>query len=74
MALKEIFHDILKVITTKYPERKIVIVLDSIDQLAPSDYSLDWVLDELPHRVKMLYSVKFTAMYISFFIRFLTGI
>ena len=57
-ALKEIFYDILKAITTSYPERKIIIILDSIDQLSPSDYALDWVLDELPDRVKMLYSVR----------------
>jgi hypothetical protein len=58
-AIKEIFYDMLNFIVTHNPKRKIVIILDSIDQLAPSDYDLDWVLDELPNHVKMLYSVIF---------------
>ena len=58
-AIKEIFYDMLNFIAKHNPKRKIVIILDSIDQLAPSDYDLDWVLDELPNHVKMLYSVTF---------------
>lgn len=55
-ALKEYLQLQLAFIVERYPSRKIVIVLDSIDQLQSCDYVLDWFLDELPPNVKMIYS------------------
>lgn len=56
IILKNYLLDQLTFITEKYPTKKIVIILDSIDQLHPSDYTLDWFLDQLPRNVKMIYS------------------
>ena len=36
---------------------KIVILLDSIDQLSKEDYCLEWMFYELPKNVKIIYSV-----------------
>lgn len=53
----EVFMTTLLInITRKFPHRKIVIVLDSLDQLNPSDYSLNWILSTLPYNVKMIFS------------------
>lgn len=54
--LRDYFLDRLIDIEQKYPTRRIVIVLDSIDQLRTSDYSLEWFIDELPKNVKMIFS------------------
>ena len=40
----------------EYPHKKLVIILDSLDQLAMNDYSLDWLLTLFPPNVKMIYS------------------
>lgn len=53
---KDFFLNLLKQIIIKFPTRKIIIVLDSIDQLNYTDYTLDWFIDELPPNVKMIYS------------------
>ena len=42
--------------TRKYPEKKLVFFLDSIDQLVPSDYELKWMVHKLPKNVKFIYS------------------
>lgn len=55
-ALKEYMLEQLRFIALKYPTQKIVIVLDSIDQLHTSDYTLDWFMDELPVNVKIIFS------------------
>ncbi len=47
----------MKLFTEKYPNRKIVILLDSIDQLSKQDYDLEWMFYELPKNVKIIYSV-----------------
>ena len=54
--LKEVFIDQLVNICLKEPRRKIVFLLDSIDQLNTMDYDLDWVLSMLPDNIKMIYS------------------
>ena len=46
----------LNMLSNQYPEKKILILLDSIDQLSTSDYNLDWMFIELPSNVKMIYS------------------
>lgn len=55
-ALRDYLYTLLSVITEKWPNKKLVIVLDSIDQLNTSDYNLDWFIYKLPHNVKMIYS------------------
>jgi hypothetical protein len=47
----------LETLTEKYPNRKVVILLDSIDQLSKQDYDLEWMFYELPKNVKIIYSV-----------------
>jgi hypothetical protein len=40
-----------------YPSKKLVIILDSVDQLIVSDYILkDWIIETLPPNIKMVYS------------------
>lgn len=43
-------------IKTVFPNRKLIIILDSIDQLNSIDYDLMWFIDKLPDNVKMIYS------------------
>ena len=45
----------------KYPQKKIILFLDSIDQLVSVDEStalqdIGWILNEFPENVKMIYS------------------
>ena len=48
----------LKVISDKLKENeKLIIFLDSIDQLNPDDFTLAWYFNNLPKRVKLIYSV-----------------
>ena len=53
--LKYFKHQINR-ISFEYPNRKLVIILDSIDQLTQPAYSLDWVLNVLPPNVKIIFS------------------
>lgn len=39
-----------------YPHRKLVIILDSIDQLDPTDYSLSWFIEQFPSNIKIIFS------------------
>ena len=55
--LRELFQELLINILSHNPRRKIVFILDSIDQLNSVDYDLEWVLDILPDNIKMIYSV-----------------
>jgi hypothetical protein len=41
---------------SKRDGERLVIILDSIDQLANDAYSLDWLLVDLPDNVKFIYS------------------
>ena len=55
-----LLHQFFK-IKSKFPEKKIVIFLDSIDQLVAFDKStvfhdVSWILKEFPENVKMIYS------------------
>ena len=58
--LKEMFIEQLMYISLAYPKKKLLFILDSIDQLSTADYDLEWVLDSLPHNVKMIYSTLTT--------------
>jgi hypothetical protein len=46
----------LIMLSNQYPEKKILILLDSIDQLSTADYNIDWMFIELPSNIKMIYS------------------
>jgi hypothetical protein len=54
--LKNYLYEQFLTILSMYPNKKLIIILDSIDQLNSSDYSLDWFLEMLPLNVKMIYS------------------
>ncbi len=54
--LKEFFSNFLLDLSQKFPHKKILIILDSIDQLQRSDYELDWLLPVFPSNTKMFYS------------------
>jgi hypothetical protein len=55
--LKLIFLRQLNLILEIYPTKKVVILLDSLDQLNPYDYALDWSPEKLPPNTKIIYSV-----------------
>jgi hypothetical protein len=54
---KEKLINKLETLTEKYPNRKSVILLDSIDQLSKQEYDLEWMFYELPKKVKIINSV-----------------
>ena len=54
---KKMLTDELNNFLKENENRKIIIFLDSIDQLSERDYSLDWMIYDLPKNVKMIYSV-----------------
>jgi hypothetical protein len=56
MDASEYLHDYLLLLSIEYPEKKIVILLDSLDQLATSDYNIEWLFTDLPENIKMIYS------------------
>lgn len=39
-----------------FPNRKLVIILDSIDQLTSNDYNLEWLIEKFNKNIKMIYS------------------
>ena len=43
-------------------KKKLVIVLDSLDQLTSADYNLEWFLDILPDNVNKIYYLKFSKI------------
>jgi hypothetical protein len=56
-ALKDYLQSQLIYISKMYSNRKVVIFLDSIDQLNTSDYNIEsWMITDLPINVKMIYS------------------
>lgn len=54
--VKHIFLNCLENLRLKENNKKLVLFLDSIDQLSVGDYSLDWLIHELPDNVKIIYS------------------
>ena len=56
MEVRDFLMEQLVLISSLYPNKKLVIVLDSIDQLDARNYSLDWFISSLPENVKMIYS------------------
>lgn len=56
IQLKEVLVDLFEKIKDKHPEQRIIIFLDSIDQLVKTDYCLDWMPTKYPSNVKFIYS------------------
>lgn len=56
VQLKDYLIDVLNMINENEPEKKIVIMLDSIDQLVKSDYCLDWMPLSFPANAKFVFS------------------
>lgn len=56
MVLKEYLFEQLMLLKTLLPNKKLVIILDSIDQLNTSDYSLNWLIQAFPDNIRMIYS------------------
>ena len=54
--LDDFFRTFLTEIFTHNPQKKLVIILDSIDQLQVSDRGLDWIVFNFPKNVRMIYS------------------
>ena len=54
--LKNHLQALFELISKSHQHKKVIIILDSIDQLNASDYSLDWFIDSLPPNIKMIYS------------------
>ena len=55
--LKDVLKDQFELIKKYFPNKKLVIILDSIDQLNTSDYTLNWLIDTFPNNIRMIYSV-----------------
>ena len=53
MDASEYLHDYLLLLSIEYPEKKIIILLDSLDQLATSDYNIEWLFTDLPENTKI---------------------
>ncbi|RNA30370.1 NACHT and WD repeat domain-containing 2-like, partial [Brachionus plicatilis] len=53
---KNELESLLDFISQKFPMRKIVIILDSIDQLNTCYYNLNWLFTKLNQNVKIIYS------------------
>jgi hypothetical protein len=54
--MRDHLYEQLMYLSIQYPEKKILILLDSIDQLSTADYNIEWMFTELPSNVKMIYS------------------
>ena len=54
--LKEFTLNFFFLLSKKFPQHRIIFLIDSVDQLTTSDYELDWVLPNLPSNMKMIYS------------------
>lgn len=53
---RDFLFTVLMLIHKLYPQRRIIIYLDSVDQLSPDDYSLDWVLPYTADNTKIVFS------------------
>lgn len=56
--IRDKFLKQLRLISNRFPNVKIFILLDSIEKLARRDYSLDWLFFELPENVKVIFSLQ----------------
>ena len=54
--IKEYLLEQLWNISFGFPEKKVIILLDSIDQLNPTDFEMDWIMTNLPENVKIILS------------------
>ena len=56
-AIREKFLKQLFTFSMRFPDKKIVFLLDSIEKLTRRDTCLDWLIYELPTNIKMILSV-----------------
>ena len=57
MVFRNELIKLLEIISKKLkPNEKLIIMLDSIDQLTKADYDIKWMIFNLPSNVKMIYS------------------
>ena len=54
--LKETLLNQFVTIESLYPNQKLIIILDSLDQLNAADYKLEWFIENIPSNVRMIYS------------------
>lgn len=48
--------DQLCLLKETHPNKKVIILLDSVDQLSTDDYTLNWVWEQLPSNTKLIFS------------------
>jgi hypothetical protein len=56
IQLRDFLIDVLNTINEEEPEKKLIIMLDSIDQLVKRDHDLDWIPLNYPPNTKFVYS------------------
>ncbi len=54
--MSKVLKSYLNILQKNYPNEKLVIFLDSIDQLHKNDYNLEWVLKKSPTNIKFIFS------------------
>ncbi|CAF1097569.1 unnamed protein product, partial [Brachionus calyciflorus] len=53
---KDCLSEVFEYISRNHPDKKVVIFLDSIDQLNTIYYTLEWFILKLPRNIKLIYS------------------
>ena len=54
--MSKVLRTYLNQLQQKYPNEKLFVFLDSIDQLNKNDYNLEWVLKRYPSNIKFIFS------------------
>ena len=54
--MAEVFRTFLNILLQKNPNEKLIIFLDSVDQLDKNDYNLEWIFKEYPANIKLIFS------------------
>ena len=54
--MSKVLRSFLNLMLQKYPNENLLIFLDSIDQLNPYDYNLEWILKKYPANIKFVFS------------------
>ena len=54
--MSKVLRTYLNILLQKYPNEKMIIFLDSVDQLNKNDYNLEWVFKKYPANMKLIFS------------------
>ena len=54
--MSKVLRTYLNILLQKYPNEKMIIFLDSVDQLNKNDYNLEWVFKKYPANIKLIFS------------------